>query len=96
MTFDLFSYPHSAGHKRTDTSREAAERVDAGTLRGKVLQALREGPATADECAARLGFSILSIRPRLTELRELGRVCDTGARRPNASGRSAIVWGLAA
>lgn len=91
--YDLFSYPQAAGWKRTDTSFQAAERVDAGLLRAKVLRAIREaGPLTADECADYLDLSILSIRPRCTELRKLGRLRDTEIRRPNASGRNAIVW----
>ncbi len=93
--YDLFSYPQVAGYKRTDTSREAAASIDAGTLRAKVLRAIRDlGPLTADQCAVSLNLSILSIRPRCTELRELGRLRDTGERRPNISGRNAIVWGL--
>lgn len=96
---DLFSlgYPHSPAYRvGSDTSFAAAESVDANTLRAKVLEALAMGPATADECAARLGISILSARPRLTELKRMGRIIDTGTRRPNASGRSAAVFRLAA
>lgn len=90
-------YPYEAGYRDTDTSREAAERVDAGTLRGKVLDAIRaHGPLTADETADRLRLDKLSIRPRCTELRELGKLEDSGVRRLNASGRRAIVWELAA
>lgn len=100
MTPDLFTYaeryPQTPGWRPTDTSRAAAEQIDAGTLRAKVLQTIRAfGPLTADECAQRLCLSILSIRPRCTELRALGRLRDTGQRRANASGRHAIVWGLA-
>jgi len=47
---------------------------------------------TADEVAGRLGLSILSIRPRITELARLGKVRDSGERRRNGSGRKAIVW----
>ena len=90
-------YPYEAGFKRTDTSREAAEKVDAATLRGKVLATIgREGPLTADEVAAKLRLSILSVRPRCTELRELGKLEDSGIRRANVSGRRAIVWQLPA
>lgn len=90
-------YPIEAGFKRTDTSRQAAEKIDAATLRGKVLAIIqRHGPLTADEAAARLGMDKLSIRPRCTELRELGRLEDSGLRRLNSSGRKAIVWQLPA
>ncbi|MGU3316308.1 hypothetical protein ACLBWH_12225 [Sphingomonas sp. M6A6_1c] len=52
----------------------------------------RSNGLTADEVAGRLGLSILSIRPRLTELARLGRVRDSGSRRRNVSGKQAIVW----
>ena len=85
-------YPDAAGYKEPTTSAEAAATVDAATLRGKVLDVLKHGPLTADECASWLGESILSIRPRLSELRALGLIRDTGERRENLSGKSAIVW----
>lgn len=47
---------------------------------------------TADEVAGVLDESILSIRPRITELKELGIVEDSGVRRLNASGKRATVW----
>lgn len=91
-------YPHTPGHQDTDTSIAAAESVKplVTGLRGRVLKALADNPATADECAAELGKSVLSIRPRLTELSAMGSIVDTGERRPNLSGRSAIVWKVAA
>lgn len=80
-----------------DTSVAAAEALqdDAPRLRREVLRAISAaGPAglTADEAAARLRLSPLSTRPRCTELRAAGLIEDSGARRPNASGRRAIVW----
>lgn len=86
-------YPYTAGHRGTDTSRAAAESIPASLLRGKVLAEFqRRGALTADECAAGLGLSVLSVRPRVTELGNLGKLIDTKTRRQNASGRSAIVW----
>lgn len=93
---DLFQYryPDVPGHRDTDTSRAAADsmRESATTLRGRCLAVLRVEPLTADEAAAKLGVSILAIRPRCTELARMGLVRDTGRRRMNESGRSAIVW----
>ncbi len=44
-------------------------------LRGRVLAAwLAHGPCTTRELAARTGIDVLSIRPRTTELLELGLV----------------------
>jgi hypothetical protein len=91
----VIHYPHSPGHRHTDTSAGAAASVapDADNLRGLCLGTLRQaGPLTADEVADRLGLSVLTVRPRMTELRRMGHTTDTGKRRPNLSGRPAIVW----
>ena len=92
---DLFRYPQAPGAQDRSTSHEAAAEVApaAPLLRARALEVLeRSNGLTADEVAGRLGESILSIRPRLTELARLGDVRDSGARRKNKSGRSAIVW----
>lgn len=92
---DLFTYPNTPGAQDRETSRAAAEAVAerAPQLRARALAVIeRSKGLTADEVAGRLGLSILSIRPRLTELSRLGKVRDSGARRKNASGRNAIVW----
>ena len=85
-------YPDVAGYRRTETSRQAALSVDAETMRGYVLAAYaHHPPMTPDECAALLRQSILTVRPRCSELRRLGKLTTTGLRRPNASGRLAEV-----
>ena len=91
---DLFTYPASPGFKEATTSREAAASMarQAPRLRDRCRQALRAGPATADEIAERLNLSILAVRPRITELHRLGLVRETGERRANESGRFAKVW----
>jgi len=88
-------YPVTPGAKVSGTSQEAAEAVRprAGIVRAKVLATLRStGPMTTDECADVLRESVLTIRPRFSELRALGLIEDTGDRRQNDSGRNAIVW----
>lgn len=86
-------YPEVAGSKATGTSAQAAESVDAATLRESARWYLRHyGPMTADECANRMGESVLSIRPRFSELAAKAQIIDTGERRENASGRRAVVW----
>lgn len=108
MTPDLFNwtpppgYPEDPGFKEPTTSRDAAEKIKpvVKTLRHQALEALRvTWPAglTADEIAARLGRSELSIRPRISELRELRAIEPRATkgivdRRDNSSGMSAIVW----
>ena len=92
---DLFRYPHAPGARDRDTSRAAAADAaeTAPQLRARALAVVEHSNGlTADEVAGRLGLSILSIRPRLTELSRLGKVRDSGERRRNASGKSAIVW----
>lgn len=92
---DLFRYPHRPGAQDRDTSQAAADHAatSAGLLRNKALGVLEHSNGlTADEVAGRLGLSILSIRPRITELSRLGKVRDSGLRRRNVSGRNAIVW----
>ena len=90
-------YPDVPGWRNTDTSREAGEAIEpaAGRLQRLALRAIRdagEAGLTADELAARLGFTRASIQPRTSELRRKHLVCDSGQRRRNASGKRAIVW----
>jgi predicted transcriptional regulator len=88
------TYPQSPGWKEDTTSREAAEAIEshADTIRARVLQALREWPLTADETAYAIEESILTVRPRVTELFKDGRIFRTGERRLNRSGREAHVY----
>ena len=79
---------------KTDTSRAAAEDMElkAATIRDAVLAQLKWMPMTTDETAKRLGIDKLAVRPRFSELRETGKIFDTGYRRYNESGKLAIVW----
>lgn len=95
----MTTYPHVPGVKSPlDTAHAAAARVApvAGTLRARVLAVIAERPSTADECAVALGASVLGVRPRLSELHRLGQIADSGQRRRNDSGVSAVVWRLTA
>ncbi len=92
-------YPEEPGAKVTGTSTDAAVSMKkkAPTLRAEVLALLRRPTylstgLTADEAAGLMHESVLSIRPRFSELVELGQIRDSGLRRDNASGRSAVVW----
>jgi predicted ArsR family transcriptional regulator len=53
---------------------------------------MKRGDLTADEAAALLGRSVLSIRPRFAELHRMGALFHSGKRRKNASGMTATVW----
>jgi predicted ArsR family transcriptional regulator len=87
-------YPASPGFKSGGTSRAAAEAMKprAGTLRDRALALLKDAALTADEVAWKLNRSVLSVRPRLSELVAKGLIHDTGRTRPNASGVQASVW----
>jgi hypothetical protein len=88
------------GHKERGGTSEAAAHhasVLADVIRRDVYRViLAAGPVglTADEVARRLGRSVLSIRPRVSELANAERpwIARTGARRKNESGRWAAVW----
>lgn len=104
--FDLppTGYPHAPGFKEQTTSRDAARKISprAPTLREQVYATLRNvWPAglTADEVALRIGRREFSVRPRLSELRNVGDIhpatrnsAGDPLRRANESGVDAIVW----
>jgi hypothetical protein len=96
---DFIAYPHAPGYKRVGTSKSAADsmREKAPTLRSRIHFHMttfdRPRGFTADEIAYELYESILSIRPRFTELLRLGKIVDTGETRANVeSGKQATVW----
>lgn len=94
QTLDFSGYPNSPGYKRTKTSRAAARAIKdkAPTLRERAMEVLRAYSSTSDEIARALGVSILALRPRISELVELGMVEESGNYRENDSGKLACVW----
>jgi hypothetical protein len=96
---DLLDYPNWPGFRARDTSKAAADGIAgrAATLRERACALICAHSKlgigmTADECAADMEESILSVRPRVAELARMGMVKDSGSRRKNASGKAAIVW----
>ena len=83
--FSARRYPDRAGFKESGTSRDAANAIEgsgrAANLRIAVLGFYARQSGTADECAEALGESILSIRPRCSELFNQGKLYKTGERR---------------
>jgi hypothetical protein len=78
-----------------DTRAQAIpDQEDRARLRGLVYSTIKQNPRgiTADECAEIMREGVLSIRPRVSELHADNLIFDTGARRKNRSGKSAIVW----
>ena len=80
MTLDL-----GAPIERTNNSK---------LLRRQALNCLKANPQglTPDEVAELLGRGIGSIRPRFTELKDLGHLIRTGIKRRNDTGGLATVW----
>jgi DNA-directed RNA polymerase specialized sigma24 family protein len=92
-------YAGEPGWKEPTTSKDAARAVDsrATILRHQVYTAILaagERGLTADEVAAKLGISVLSARPRVSELAKAAQpwIVPTGERRKNESGLFAKVW----
>jgi len=95
--FDIGSTETAPYQPDSDTSREAAERIepDIASLRGQVLAYLRDCGdcgATDEEMQDMLAMNPSTQRPRRIELRDAGFVRDSGATRETRSGRNAVVW----
>lgn len=90
-------YPYSPGHRGIDTSIAAAEALKPklGRLQMMVASVIRHAGAlglTSDELAAKLKTDRWSLRPRISELRRMGVIRDSGERKQNCTGKQAIVW----
>lgn len=93
----MSTYPDAPGHRNVDTSIAAADALSPklGRLQRMAENAIRDAGwlgLTADELAARLAMDRWSIQPRTSELRRKGLIRDSGQRRPNCTGKLAIVW----
>lgn len=92
MAKQLNIFDRPAKFQMQDTSLDAAKaisRVRLSELRRAVLNALRDVDLTSDEIAARTGIPLLTVRPRLTELKAEGYIEPTAIRR-----NKGIVWHL--
>ena len=91
-------YPDIPGAKGADgTSQEAAEAIApcVSYLRRVAIRSLdRLGEATVLEAVALAKVARESLQPRFSELRAMGLVEPTGARRRNPSGKYAAVLRL--
>lgn len=77
------------------TSLAALSTVPANCIRERVLDAIRSFGAeglTSNECADLLDIDKGTVQPRTSELSLVASIRDSGARRPNSSGKQAIVW----
>jgi len=93
----LVTPPADPPHSGPATSRAAADAVKPaiGKLRRLVLHFIAKqglAGATDHEVSAGLGLLSDTARARRVELRDAGRIVDSGQRRATPSGRRAIVW----
>jgi hypothetical protein len=91
------AYPDRPGWKARGPSSEAAYAVarHATTLRTRVHSFLRDRYPAAfspDQIADSLGETILSVRPRVSELKKMGAIEPVSQRHKNRSGMSAHCW----
>lgn len=93
--------PPSVAH--SETSQAAAESIKGkiGPLHARILRYLTnlrlvvDIGATDEEMQRALSMPPNTQRPRRRELQLMGRIVDSGIRRPTSSGRDAVVWKLA-
>lgn len=99
--FGLRRYPFAPGSKPgagRDTSQAAAVAITprANALRERAYSVIAElQPISADGVAARMRLSVLSVRPRVSELAAAGRIMRADGRAKNESGQSAAMWRVA-
>ena len=87
------------GYQKTDTSRAAAI-IDVDkklTLKAQVLEALRQcsRPMDTEELSLALNKPYASVQPRISELRNEGKVVDSGDRGYTQWGKKCIRWRVA-
>src|ERR1044072_9478097 len=87
-------YPHAPALGKTATSRGMARKIAPRHKEAhrRILAMLRDGPLNADEIAEKLGMDVLYCRPRVTEMKELGLIEETGEKRPSSRGNPMMVY----
>ena len=94
-------YPTRPGFRGavSGTSALAAKAVTSVAQRARqaILQLLQETPRglTVDEGLERLGITRPRGQPRFSELKQQGKIVDSGERRRSAFGSPATVWIIA-
>lgn len=88
---------HPPYQKKSETSREAADSVAgiAPSVREQVFECIKmagRAGRTNSEIVADEGLLLQSVCGRVAELREAGRVRDSGEKRLTPTGRRATVW----
>ena len=92
-----FTTTHAHRHD-PDTSVQAARGAQGLAERHNPIIAtvlLFYGPLTSGEIADKCELNYLQVARRMSDLREDGKVLDSGERRRSPGGRKAAVWKLA-
>lgn len=92
----MTGYPETAGFKG-DPNGPGAEAAayylpQLNTRRRQVLDGLGAGPKTAEQIGQDVGLHWYLVRPRLSELKALGLVAETGQRGDSALGGKCAVY----
>lgn len=91
------SYPNTPGWKGDSGVGRDAALMAAKHVKGRralVLQGLEQGPGTSEQVAERIGLHWYLTRPRLSDLKALGQVIETGERGRGALGGPSTIWRL--
>ena len=84
------------GYQKTDTSKAAARSNYPGklTARDRVLQLLQKMPLSmsSHEIAEVLNLPEVTVRPRLSELKNDNKIIDSGERGETPWGKKCIKW----
>lgn len=87
---------HSQNHNNsniTKQTRQEAYVVRPATRAVEILKVLGDREMTAREIAYELGFSDLNaVKPRLTELKEIGVIEAVGKKLDHITNRNVAVW----
>jgi hypothetical protein len=98
MIKQIEMYPFGAGFKELAGASEQTAKTQNKELNNRrrqiALGLFCSNPdgLTSDEVADLMNESILSIRPRVSELRAQGKIKSTGKRRKSVNGNGATVW----
>jgi hypothetical protein len=91
-----FTQPPMVHKNAKDTERMAAEFIAPKVtgLRLKALQSLAAAPSglTGSQVADKMNAWLYSVKPRLTELQNMGLAEDSGERQLNERNRPEVVW----
>ena len=96
--FDFDKYPHKAGHRGHRNSIISANETNKklSRLKKQILIELYKNPKglIGSELSDILKVSILTIRPRTTELKAQGLILDSEKSKKNDNGKPEIIYKL--